>query len=161
MRHLSYALDGAVAELELNHPETLVSAALSGVRITNLNACGSLRGLLSQNNAYVEEDFRQLTTLKRLYTMEDRFEAKSGTSMLNCLFQTNKLEYVCVIDGKNVVGGNIIKQNLERLRMIYHGRSHTSDPRLQLDVNNLYTDRFLKLFTVWYRKSVFKTNVLY
>lgn len=55
--------------------------------------------------------------------MEDTYTSTNKKSLLNELFDHNKLEYVAIIDGKNIVSNKPLDKNLEKLQIIYHGRS--------------------------------------
>ena len=121
MRYLGYDYqgDGNFA-LTLNHPEDLVSLSTRRVKISNINKCLNLRNLYSNRNTYNGDDIVTLTNLRRIHSAYDNYQQNSN-SLLQDLFENNKLEYVNVWNygsDSNIVNSFVIQNNIENLRFM-------------------------------------------
>lgn len=83
IRYFNYVgCDEKTLEITLLHPNELISASLTKIRIINLNRCINLRNLSSIFNSYKKSDFEEIRNLKRIITTCDKYESDN-----NCFIQ--------------------------------------------------------------------------
>ena len=136
MRYLSYYNNDwkNAIELELNHPDYLVSLSTESVKISNMNKCVNLKNLSSLDNTYKRDDIVPLNNLRRIYSFNNKYE-QNGNCLIQDLFENNKLEYVFVYNissDPNIVKSFVIRENIENLRFMFVDYNEIYDIKLNI-----------------------------
>ena len=76
-----------------------------------------------------------MSKFKRFYSEYDKYESDESC-MLEDLFKNNKLEYVHIYRGDNIVKSMIISFNIQNLRYLYIDIYNEVD--ITLDITNEY-----------------------
>lgn len=80
VRYLNYYSSKNRLKITLAHPKDLLSVSLEKVTITNMNECVNLQNLSSENNTFTKYDIENMTKLKRIFSICDKYEDSD-----NCL----------------------------------------------------------------------------
>lgn len=79
-----------------------MAASLDSSIIDNISECTNLRNLYSVSCEYLQREINTLTNLLRFSSQGDRYYGNESC-MLHDLLMVNKLEYVNIYYGENIV----------------------------------------------------------
>ena len=81
-----------------------------------------------------------MSKLKRIYSYNDKYESNESC-MLEDLFKNNKLEYVDIYKGNNIVKSMTISTNIQNLRFFYINNKYRVD--ITLDISTEYPKKLV------------------
>lgn len=150
MRYLSYDFRGdGIYELELDHPEYLVSLSMQRLQLFGLGKCVNLRNLYSNICVFESEDLVALKNLRRIRSRNDEYTGEGGPSFLEDVFKERQLEYVYMYNKEydsNVVSSVTLQGSLRSLRFFYI--YYSQEPyNIAIDLTNTIHDS-LRVFYV-------------